>query len=230
MMKKKKSVLIFAAHPDDEVLGCGGTIAKLSSSGSKINILFLSNGEDSRKTSKSEMKKKILKRKNAAKLASKILGSNKPNFADLSDNQLDSYPLIKIIKIIEKNIKKYKPSIIYTHFKNDLNIDHQIANRAVTTACRPQKNSSVKSLFFFEVPSSTEWRIDTKNKIFNPNWFEDITKTKNKKLLALKAYKSELRKWPHPRSLKGVSALFTWRGASVGVDAAEAFMLGRKIS
>lgn len=230
MMKKKKSVLIVAAHPDDEVLGCGGTIAKLSSSGSKINILFLSNGEDSRKTSKSEMKKKILKRKNAAKLASKILGSNKPNFADLSDNQLDSYPLIKIIKIIEKNIKKYKPSIIYTHFKNDLNIDHQIANRAVTTACRPQKNSSVKSLFFFEVPSSTEWRIDTKNKIFNPNWFEDITKTKNKKLLALKAYKSELRKWPHPRSLKGVSALFTWRGASVGVDAAEAFMLGRKIS
>ena len=223
-------MLIVAAHPDDEVLGCGGTIAKLSSSGSKINILFLSNGEDSRKTSKSEMKKKILKRKNAAKLASKILGSNKPNFADLSDNQLDSYPLIKIIKIIEKNIKKYKPSIIYTHFKNDLNIDHQIANRAVTTACRPQKNSSVKSLFFFEVPSSTEWRIDTKNKIFNPNWFEDITKTKNKKLLALKAYKSELRKWPHPRSLKGVSALFTWRGASVGVDAAEAFMLGRKIS
>ncbi len=228
-MKKKNSVLIVAAHPDDEVLGCGGTIAKLSSSGSIINILFLSNGEDSRKASKLEMKKKILKRKNAAKLASKILGSNTPNFADLADNQLDKYPLIKIIRLIEKNIKKYKPSIIYTHFKNDLNIDHQIVNRAVTTACRPQKNSSVKSLFFFEVPSSTEWRIDNKNKIFNPNWFEDISKTKNKKLLALKAYKNELRKWPHPRSLKGVSALFTWRGASVGVDAAEAFMLGRKL-
>ena len=230
MMKKKKSVLIVAAHPDDEVLGCGGTIAKLSSSGSKINILFLSNGEDSRKTSKSEMKKKILKRKNAAKLASKILGSNKPNFADLSDNQLDSYPLIKIIKIIEKNIKKYKPSIIYTHFKNDLNIDHQIANRAVTTACRPQKNSSVKSLFFFEVPSSTEWRIDTKNKIFNPNWFEDITKTKNKKLLALKAYKSELRKWPHPRSFKGIEYLARLRGAQVGCDFAESFYLAREVN
>jgi len=229
-MKKKKSVLIVAAHPDDEVLGCGGTIAKLSSLGLNINILFLSNGEDSRIASKLEIKKRILKRKNAAKLASKILGSKSPNFADLSDNQLDKYPLIKIIKIIEKNIKKYKPSIIYTHFKNDLNIDHQIVNRAVITACRPQKNSPVKSLFFFEVPSSTEWRIDSKKKIFNPNWFEDISKTKNKKLLALKAYKSELRKWPHSRSIKGVSALFTWRGASVGVDAAEAFMLGRKLS
>ncbi len=229
-MKKKKSVLIVAAHPDDEVLGCGGTIAKLSSLGLNINILFLSNGEDSRIASKLEIKKRILKRKNAAKLASKILGSKSPNFADLSDNQLDKYPLIKIIKIIEKNIKKYKPSIIYTHFKNDLNIDHQIVNRAVITACRPQKNSPVKSLFFFEVPSSTEWRIDSKKKIFNPNWFEDISKTKNKKLLALNAYKSELRKWPHPRSIKGVSALFTWRGASVGVDAAEAFMLGRKLS
>ena len=230
VMKKNKSVLVVAAHPDDEVLGCGGTIAKLSSSGSNINILFLSNGEDSRKANKLKMKKKILNRKKAAKLASKILGTKSPNFADLSDNQLDKYPLIKIIKIIEKNIKKYKPSVIYTHFKNDLNIDHQIVNRAVTTACRPQKNSSVKSLFFFEVPSSTEWRIDSKKKIFNPNWFEDISKTKNKKLLALKAYKTELRKWPHPRSLKGVSALFTWRGATVGVDAAEAFMLGRKLS
>ena len=161
-MKKNKSVLVVAAHPDDEVLGCGGTIAKLSSSGSNINILFLSNGEDSRKANKLKMKKKILNRKKAAKLASKILGTKSPNFADLSDNQLDKYPLIKIIKIIEKNIKKYKPSVIYTHFKNDLNIDHQIVNRAVTTACRPQKNSSVKSLFFFEVPSSTEWRIDSK--------------------------------------------------------------------
>ncbi len=229
-MKKKNSVLIVAAHPDDEVLGCGGTIAKLSLSGSIVNILFLSNGEDSRKLRKAEIKKKILNRKNAAKLASKILGSKTPNFANLSDNQLDKYPLIKIIKIVEKNIKRYKPSVIYTHFKNDLNIDHQIVNRAVITACRPQKNSPVKSLFFFEVPSSTEWKIDTKNKLFNPNWFEDISKTKNKKILALKAYKSELRKWPHPRSVKGVSALFTWRGASIGVDAAEAFMLGRKLS
>lgn len=229
MKKNKSSVLVVAAHPDDEVLGCGGTIAKLSKEKNTVNVLFISNGEDSRDINKTIIKKKIKKRKNAAELAAKILGVTSNTFMDLLDNKLDTYPLLKIVKIIEKYIKKFKPDIIYTHFNNDLNIDHQIVNQAVLTACRPQKNSSVKNIFFFEVPSSTEWRVDKNSKIFNPNWFEDISLTKNKKIEALKAYRMEMKKWPHPRSEKAIRALYTWRGATVGLDAAEAFMLGRKI-
>ena len=229
MKKNKSSVLVVAAHPDDEVLGCGGTIAKLSKEKNTVNVLFISNGEDSRDINKIIIKKKIKKRKNAAELAAKILGVTSNTFMDLLDNKLDTYPLLKIVKIIEKYIKKFKPDIIYTHFNNDLNIDHQIVNQAVLTACRPQKNSSVKNIFFFEVPSSTEWRVDKNSKIFNPNWFEDISLTKNKKIEALKAYRMEMKKWPHPRSEKAIRALYTWRGATVGLDAAEAFMLGRKI-
>jgi LmbE family N-acetylglucosaminyl deacetylase len=220
MIKNKNSVLVVAAHPDDEVLGCGGTVAKLTQEKHIVNNLFISNGEDSRDIIKKEIKKKIKKRKNAAMLAAKILGTSSNNFMGLSDNKLDTYPMLKIVKIIEKYIKKFKVDTIYTHFSNDLNIDHQIVNQAVLTASRPQKNSYVKNIFFFEVPSSTEWRIDKSSKIFNPNWFEDISLTKNKKIEALKAYKMEVKKWPHPRSEKGVKALYTWRGATVGVDAA----------
>ena len=124
---------------------------------------------------------------------------------------------------------KIKPDTIYTHFKNDLNIDHQVVNKAVTTICRPKKKTSVKKILFFEVPSSTEWQIDDFSQ-FNPNWFEDISSHLSKKLLALKEYRSELVKYlPHPRSLKGVKSLANWRGATAGYNAAEGFVIGRKI-
>ena len=150
-------------------------------------------------------------------------------FFNFKDNQLDVYPLLKIIKPIEKIIFKIKPDTIYTHFEEDLNIDHQIVNRAVVTICRPQKLNSVKEIFFFEIPSSTEWQIKKKQILFSPNYFEDISKVKKYKINALKCYKSELKKWPHPRSIKGVTSLFNWRGATIGVEAAEAFMVGRII-
>ena len=169
-------------------------------------------------------------RKVAAIKACKIMGAEKPNFLDFQDNQLDKYPLLKIVKTVEKFIKKYSPSVIFSHYSGDLNIDHQIVSKAVVTACRPQKQSTVKNLLFFEIPSSTEWQITKPSKVFNPNWFEDISSVIKKKLNALQAYKRELRKWPHPRSKKGVKTLALWRGATIGVEAAEAFILGRKIS
>ena len=197
MKKNKSSVLIVAAHPDDEVLGCGGTIAKLTKEKNIVNVLFISNGEDSRDINKKIIKKKIKKRKDAAELAAKILGATSNNFMDLSDNKLDTYPLLKIVKIIEKYIKKFKADTIYTHFNNDLNIDHQIVNQAVLTLLADHKKFMCQKYIFFEVPSSTEWRVDKKSKIFNPNWFEDISLTKNKKIEALKAYRMEMKKWPH---------------------------------
>jgi LmbE family N-acetylglucosaminyl deacetylase len=142
---------------------------------------------------------------------------------------MDSVPLLKIIQFIEKQIKIIKPDAIFTHFESDLNIDHQITNKAVVTACRPTKNQTVKSILFFEILSSSEWNISSKNKSFKPNYFVDITNSIRFKIKALKYYKRELKKWPHPRSVEGVKLLSKTRGSSVGLSNAEAFILGRHI-
>ena len=224
--RNKKKVLVIAAHPDDEVIGCGGTIAKLKKEGNEISVMFLADGESSRKVK--NIDKFIKKRKKAAYKSSKILGVKNTYFCDLPDNNLDSINSLVIIKLIEKYIFEIHPQIIFTHFNGDLNIDHQIVNKSVVTACRPQKKNPVKKLLFFEIPSSTVWQIETKKKsVFNPNWFEDISKTRNLKIKALKAYASEMRQWPHPRSLKGINSLMQVRGATAGFNFAEAFVLGR---
>ena len=227
----KNKILIIAAHADDEVLGCGGTVNKFSKMGANIEALFIADGVSSRnRKSKSLEKKELFERKKSCKAATKILGIKKTTFLDLPDNQLDTVPLLKIVKKIEKKILSFKPDTIFTHFDNDLNIDHQIVNKATITACRPiGKKTYPKKIFFFEVPSSTEWQIKKKVDLFNPNWFEDISLNLKCKIDALKAYKKELRKWPHPRSVKGVKSLAHWRGATSGHKAAEAFILGRKI-
>jgi N-acetylglucosamine malate deacetylase 1 len=137
--------------------------------------------------------------------------------------------LLDVVKKIEAFIQRYQPSTVFTHHAGDVNIDHQVVHHAVVTACRPLPGHSVKELLFFEVPSSTEWRPTSSAEPFIPNWFVDISTTLAKKLQALEGYGSELRAFPHPRSLKAVSALATWRGATVGVEAAEAFVLGRKL-
>lgn len=222
-------ILVVAAHPDDEVLGCAGTIAKHVFNKDVVDVIFLTNGISSRNYKEKNLQRKIDNRKLSAKKAANILGVNKLFFLDFLDNQLDKHSLLEIIKPLEKLIFKISPNKIYTHHFNDLNIDHQITNKAVVTICRPQKKIAVKEILFFEIPSSTEWQISKNSNTFNPNWFEDISLYLPKKVLALEAYKDELVKWPHPRSSKGIRALAIWRGASVGYNAAEAFVLGRKI-
>ena len=224
-----KKILIVAAHPDDEILGCGGTMSKHVSKGDDVSVIFLTNGVSSRKQSKATMNKNIIRRKNAAIKASKIIGVNKPHFLNFSDNQLDKHPLLKIIQSIEKLIVRIKPHTIYTHFNNDLNIDHQITSNAVITACRPQKKNTVKKILFFEIPNGLHGKSAKMKNILILLEFEDITDQAGIKILAIKAYKDELVKWPHPRSLKGIQSLANWRGASVGYKAAEGFILGRKI-
>ena len=222
-----KNILVVASHPDDEVLGCGGTLYNLKKKGAKISVLFLSDGESSRKHPK--LKQLILDRKKQALKAGKILGIKNITFGDFPDNSMDTIPMLKVIKFIEKKIKEVKPDVIFTHFESDLNIDHQITSKAVITACRPIKNQTVKSVIFFEVLSSSEWNISIKNKSFKPNYFVDISKSLKFKLKALKLYKREMRKWPHPRSIQGVKLLSKTRGSSVGLSNAEAFILGRHI-
>jgi LmbE family N-acetylglucosaminyl deacetylase len=133
------------------------------------------------------------------------------------------------VKHIEGFVERYRPSLLLTHHCGDVNIDHRVVHDAVISACRPQPGYPVKELLFFEVPSSTEWRPAGSANAFCPNYFVDISMTLPKKLEALNAYAPELRPFPHPRSLKAVTALAHWRGATVGVEAAEAFILGRKL-
>ncbi len=228
-MLRKKKIMVFAAHPDDEVLGCGGTIAMHAKKKDIVQIVFFTDGESARFKGKKNQKK-IDSRKNSAIKVSKLLKVKIPIFNYFPDNQLDTVAFLKVVKFVEKNINKFKPDTIYTHFPHDLNIDHRIVSKAVVTACRPQKKSGVKNILFFEIPSSTEWKIDFKKRnLFSPNWFQNISSTNKIKMKALKIYKKELRKWPHPRSIKGVESLAKWRGATAGYHFAEAFVLGRKI-
>ena len=222
-LSKKNKILVIAAHPDDELLGCGGTIIKLKKD-NDVKVVFLTNGVSAR----SKKKKAINLRKNECLKVFKGLNLSKPTMFNFPDNQLDRVPLLKIIKKIEEIINKFKPNIIFTHYENCLNIDHQIAYRATITACRPLKKCPVKTILSFEVLSSTDWAI-FKNKSFQPNYYIDITDQIKKKIRFLKYYKSEMRKYPHSRSLKSLEALSKIRGTSSGFKFAEAFLLVRHL-
>jgi N-acetylglucosamine malate deacetylase 1 len=228
---KGESFLVVAAHPDDEVLGCGGSIARFSKEGAAVHILLLADGETSRSfgNSKRGMKRVIAARNSAAEAATAILGCASLEILNFPDNRMDSVTLLDIVQKIERAIAKHRPSNVFTHHCNDVNIDHRVVHDAVIVACRPVPDHSVKKLLFFEVPSSTEWRPPGSGAAFCPNLFVDISRTLSIKLKALEAYETELRSFPHPRSLRAVTALAHWRGASAGVIAAEAFMLGRDV-
>jgi len=219
-----RSILVIAAHPDDEVLGCGGTIAKHAATGNVVNVAFLADGVLSRGSENNEA---LQARQAAAQKALKILGAQPPTFDTFPDNSMDTVPLLEVIKSIESLIAEHQPDMVLTHHLGDVNIDHRRIHEATIAACRPQTGHPVKTLMFFEVASSTEWQVPGSAPAFAPNWFEDISATVDRKLAALEAYAMELRAWPHPRSVEGIAALARWRGATIGVEAAEAFVLGR---
>jgi len=225
----KDSLLVLAAHPDDEVLGCGGSIAKLVERGMSAHIAFLSDGVGSRQDNGVIDSGVLRTRRDAASKAAEILGAQSIQFDDLPDNQLDTVPMLEITKRVEKLISEHQPKLVFTHHAGDLNVDHQRIHQAVMTACRPQAGSSVHSILCFEVPSSTEWSTPLSDHVFSPNWFIDISNTLQKKLMALDAYREEMRDWPHPRSKEGITYLARWRGATIGRDASEAFLLARHI-
>jgi LmbE family N-acetylglucosaminyl deacetylase len=216
-------ILVVAAHPDDEVLGCGGTIVRHLQEGDHVSIVFMTNGESSRDSSDLD---DITCRNKDCEEALKVLGIKSVMHFDFPDNMMDQVPLLKVTKSIETAIDKFKPSIVYTHFSDDLNVDHRITHQAVMTACRPQSSCPVKSIFCFEVLSATEWNSNAKSK-FNPNRFVDISGFWPTKLLALDKYSNELRPFPHSRSVEAIEALSVYRGATVGLEKAEAFHIER---
>ena len=226
-----KTVLVIAAHPDDEILGCGATMAKHVQNGDKVHVHILAEGMTSRDAKRIREKRKedLDQLAIAAKKANDILGVNSLELHDLPDNRMDSMDRLDIVKIVEELIQRYSPSVLYTHHRGDVNIDHRRINDAIITACRPLPGQCVEQLLFFEVASSTEWQIPGLAPTFGPNWFVDVSETIETKLQALEAYEIEMRPWPHSRSLKAVEHQCRWRGASAGFEAAEAFVLGRQL-
>jgi LmbE family N-acetylglucosaminyl deacetylase len=222
-------VLIVAAHPDDEILGVGATAARHAAAGDQVRALIVAQGAASRGPKSKGTRGEVAALRTAAKAAAKALGCQPPDFLGLPDNRLDSMDLLDVVKEIETVFAKLKPTIVYTHHASDLNIDHGIVCRAVLTAARPLPGSTVKAIYAYETPSSSEWRVP-QEPAFDPNHFVEIGAFLDRKMKALRCYKGEMRPFPHARSLEAVEALAQWRGATAGVKAAEAFQVLRQVS
>ena len=228
---QNKKIMIVAAHPDDELLGLGGTIKMIKRNfNCVIKVLILGEGITSRDKERDPKKRRIeLKIHNENILnAKKILGYDILKTCNLKDNRFDSYPLLEIIKIIENEKAEFKPEIIFTHHEGDLNIDHQITFKAVMTASRPLPTNNTKLLITFETPSSTEWAFSNSNNNFNPNFFLEINEEDlNSKIKAMECYEFEKREYPHPRSPQSLQNLARFRGNTIGVNLAESFHIKR---
>ncbi len=214
------NILVIAAHPDDEVLGCGGTIARLAAEGQQVEILILGEGATSRDA---DDRAGVEQLRAAARSAARILGAANVRFASLPDNRFDSVALLDVIKEIEKVIAEVEPEAVYTQHGGDLNVDHQITFRAVMTAVRPMEGSPVRALYAYEVASSTEWAFGKFEPVFRPARFVDIEGFVEKKIEAMAAYEAESRPVPHPRSPEVLRAMAVVRGSAAGLKAAEAF-------
>ncbi len=216
-------VLVVAAHPDDEVLGCGATIAKLAAAGYEVFLAILGEGVTSRYAAREQADKKlILELRKTAEKVREYLGAKKLFPFDFPDNRFDTVPLINIIKTIEGLIKEIEPQIVFTHHTSDLNIDHVITHRAVLTATRPLSGCPVNEIYAFEIPSSTEWSFGQFGS-FQPDTFCNIENTIEMKIRAMSLYETERRELPHPRSPVALKATAQRWGSVVGMQYAEAF-------
>lgn len=221
-----KSVLVVAAHPDDEVLGCGGTIAWHVANGDRVFVLFLADGEGARGSLEN-----VSKRRNNCLQALECLGviEKQVIFGEFPDNQMDSVNFLDVVRFVEKIAKLTKPNIVYTHHHGDLNIDHVLSHKAVLTAFRPLPDRVTTDIYGFEVLSSTAWSAPSAENFFSPHRFVNVSGFWLNKIAAMKKYDSEVRPFPHARSYKAIEALAVWRGGLVGLEKAEAFTIIRQI-
>lgn len=219
------AVLAVVAHPDDEVLGLGATLARHVDSGDRVGVIYLTDGVGSRGADAEAAERRAKARARAAA----ILGFETVWVGDYPDNQMDTLSRLNLIQAIEPLIAAFAPDCLYTHHPGDLNIDHRLCAEAVLTACRPMPGASVTSLRCFSTRSATEWSVPELTQPFLPNCFVDVTNTWPRKLQALEAYSEEMRNYPHSRSLAALDAESRYWGAQVGLERAEAFVQLRQI-
>ncbi len=224
------NILVIAAHPDDEVLGCGGTIARYAAEGAAVSILILANGLSSRADYDPVRDAPLMKlHHERAERAGRLLGAREVVLAGFPDQKMDTVPLLDVTQRIEREIARVEPEIVFTHHGGDLNLDHVITFRATMTATRPMAGRPVKRLYSYEVGSSTEWSFQQFAPSFHPTTFVDIAAHIEAKIAAMQIYESEARMFPHPRSPEALRAQAHFRGAAAGVLAAEAFCCLREI-
>lgn len=218
------TILVVAAHPDDELLGVGATIAKHIKNGDEAYALILGEGQTSRTNTREETDQSVVADLHKDSVAaSKVIGFKDIFFENFPDNRFDQVDLLDIVKTVEKYVAKIKPDIIYTHHRGDLNVDHQYTCRAVMTGTRPVNNCCVKEIYCFETVSSTEWNFSYGDEAFTPDTFVDVEDTFEVKIEAMKHYKSELCEFPHPRSLENLEICAKRWGAVTGKKYVEAF-------
>jgi LmbE family N-acetylglucosaminyl deacetylase len=215
---------VVAAHPDDEVLGAGGTLARHAQAGDDVHALVLAEGATSRYDE--EMVDGL---HDAGKRAAEVLGFASSTFEQLPDQRLDTLPLIEITQRVEEVVETVRPDIVYTHFAWDVNSDHGVVGSCVWTACRPFRFPFVRCVAAFETPSSTEWAVPALTPRFQPNRFVDISATLDLKLEAMACYGTELRDYPHPRSLRALRERAGYWGSVAGSLAVEPFMVLREV-
>lgn len=231
---RNKKILVVVAHPDDELLGPGGTMNRLINDfNAEARVIILGEGITSRSdTRDTEAWKAQLKihRQNIYD-AQKSIGYHSVGIYDFADNRFDSVDLLDLIKVIEKEKETFDPEVIFTHHGGDVNIDHQRTFEAVITATRPMQHEKVKIIITFETPSGTEWRASSDPKHFIPNlYFEINEENLAAKIKGMESYEFEKRAYPHPRSPEALKILAQRHGISVGTYYAEAFMLIRNIN
>lgn len=224
------NVLAIAAHPDDEVLGCGGTLARLAGEGHAVHIAILGEGISARYARREEADPRLIEQlRHRAGQVAQLLGAREPLLYSLPDNRFDTVPLLEVAKIIEELIARLQPAVVYTQHGGDLNIDHAVTYRATLTATRPVAGCPVKAVYSYEAASSTEWAFQKFAPPFQPNVFVDITATLSVKIRAMQTYEGEARPFPHPRSPEALRAAAQRWGSVAGLPAAEAFELVRLI-
>ncbi|MBP62391.1 MAG: GlcNAc-PI de-N-acetylase [Planctomycetaceae bacterium] len=225
------ATLVIAAHPDDEVLGCGGTMARLSAEGEDVYIAILGEGITSRYDDRASADKEaIAALHQRSRKAAELVGAKDLFMYSLPDNRFDSRPLLEVVKTIEELVERLQPGTVYTQHGGDLNIDHVVTYRATLTATRPMAGICVRRVYSYEVASSTEWAFQQFAPAFHPQKFVDISETLETKIEAMQTYASEARPFPHPRSPESLRAIATRWGTQVGLAAAEAFCVVRDIS
>ena len=223
-------LLVVAAHPDDEILGCGGTLARARKKGAHVEVMFLSEGTSARfpfdEYDSQEYCTQVARRRKEAEEALNVLGIKEISFYQRLGCQFDTYPILSIVKDLESKIESYSPTILFTHNPSEVNIDHCITYKAVEAACRPIYNWVPKEIYTFEVVCSGSWTFESS---FKPNVFVDIDDIWDIKMKAWQCYKGETRPFPFPRSQMGQETLAQYRGISAGLKKAEAFCLVRKV-
>lgn len=221
-------VLIIAAHPDDEVLGAGGTIAKYAMQGAEIKLLIVTDGSTSQYREDAFLAEKIAQKKRETQTAADVLGIKEVIYGGLPDMKLDVTAHIQVNQVIENVLDAFQPNVVFTHFHGDVNMDHQCVHRSTLVACRPVGGQCVKEVYSYYVPSSTDWSVQNAVDTFMPNVFVDIDGVyAEKKYAAMACYATELRTYPHPRSVEALKVLDKANGIHVGLNAAECFMVHR---